>query len=152
MTQSRGLASLRICNNSFLAIAAALQPHTPHMYLCNISMTGGAQGLTNVSCNLHLGLRFFICFDIKTWGTGVTSNWWLLREGGFLGRKVSNQCFFPLCSPQKAICPLTVLFSTVYSSKSHIIPYSAFFHCVLPKKPHWPLRSHMVVIQWKKAL
>jgi len=100
----------------------------------------------------HLGLRSFICFDIKTWGTGVTSNWWLLREGGFLGRRVSNQCFFPLCSPQKAICPLTVLFSTVYSSKSHIIPYSAFFHCVLPKKPHWPLRSHMVVIQWKKAL
>ena len=53
MTQSRGLASLRICNNSFLAIAAALQPHTPHMYLCNISMTGGAQGLTNVSCNVR---------------------------------------------------------------------------------------------------
>ena len=61
----------------------------------------------------------------------VSSNWWLLREGGFLRRKASNRCLFPLCTPkkayaplqcffplftlQKAISPLTVLFSTVSS-------------------------------------
>ena len=28
--------------------------------------------------------------------------------GGFLGRKTSVQCFFPLCTPQKAICSASI--------------------------------------------
>ena len=61
----------------------------------------------------------------------VSSNWWLLREGGFLRRKASNRCLFPLCTPKKAYAPLQCFFSTVYSPKSHITPYSAFLHCVI---------------------
>ena len=85
---------------------------------------------------MHLGLRFFICFDIKTWGTGVTSNWWLLREGGFLGRKVSNQCFFPLCAPQKATLAIeeshggdTVEKSTVRDDMAFWGVHSGKKHC-----------------------
>ena len=53
------------------------------------------------------GAQVFVCCDIKTWGTRVSSNWWLLREGGFLGRNASTvplQCFF------HCVCSLTVLF------------------------------------------
>ena len=71
---------------------------------------------------------------------------------------MSNQCFFPLCTPQKAICPLTVLLSTVYSPKSHITLYSAFFHCTgwygfLGSKQHCKgAYGFLGSTQWKKAL
>ena len=85
------------------------------------------------------GSGLFFCFGIKTWGNWGTSNWWLLRERGFLrsfreqaghtgyftpvGSSKSHipsiQGVLPLWAPQKAIWP----------------PYRVFYPCVLLKKP-----------------
>ena len=85
------------------------------------------------------GAQVFFCFGIKTWGNWGTSNWWLLRERGFLrsfreqaghtgyftlvGSSKSHipsiQGVLPLWAPQKAIWP----------------PYRVFYPCVLLKKP-----------------
>ena len=65
----------------------------------------------------HLGLRSFFCFDIKTWGYRGTSNWWLLRERGFL-RSFREQAGH------------TGYFTPVGSLKSHIPSIQGVLHGV----------------------
>ena len=71
---------------------------------------------------------------------------------------MSNQCFFPLCTPQKAICPLTVLFTPQKAISSRTVEKStvrsdmAFWGVNSGKKHCKGAYGFLGSTQWKKAL
>ena len=77
------------------------------------------------------GSGLFFCFDIKTWGYRGTSNWWLLRERGFL-RSFREQAGH------------TGYFTPVGSLKSHIPSIQGVLPLWAPRKAIWH------PIQWKR--
>ena len=81
------------------------------------------------------GSGLFFCFDIKTWGYRGTSNWWLLRERGFL-RSFREQAGH------------TGYFTPVGSSKSHLAPLQGISPLCAPQKAIY----HQITVVCCRAL
>ena len=90
----------------------------------------------------------FIPLVRNIWGSGLLFAL-TLRPGGLGSPQIGGFCgrvaFW-------GVNEQSVLFSTVYSPKSHMPPYSAFFHCLLPKKPYHPLQCFFPLSTPQKAI